>query len=424
MSRINDIATEEPIEARREGYKETKLGWIPKEWEVTKIKEIARVNPAKPKDLQDDTCVSFLGMADVSEEGKILDKSIKAYSEVQSGFTPFLDNDILVAKITPCFENGKGALVMGMENGIGFGSTEFHVLRAKPKASTSFLFYHTLNYSFRGKGILNMTGSAGQRRVPKAFIENYEIPLPPLPEQEKIAEILSCWDKAIEKLQKLIAAKEKGKKALMQQLLAGKKRFKEFEGQEWKEVRLGKYLIKHTEKAESSDQYPVLTSSREGLFLQKDYYSGREVASTDNTGYNVVPRGYFTYRHMSDDLIFKFNINNIVDKGIVSTLYPVFTTGKNLNKKFLLYKLNEGNEFKRLALREKQGGSRTYMYFSKLSNLKLLLPSIEEQNKIVDVILTAESELTILNKKLEGFQQQKKGLMQQLLTGKVRVNNK
>lgn len=124
---------------------------------------------------------------------------------------------------------------------------------------------------------------------------------------------------------------------------------------------------------------------------------------------------------MSDDLVFKFNINDIVDRGIVSTLYPVFTTTEGLDKHFLKYKLNEGREFAHFALEQKQGGSRTYVYFSKLSELKIMLPSLDEQTAIRVAIETAHSEQLLFEQKLAALQQQKKGLMQKLLTGEVRV---
>ena len=188
---------------------------------------------------------------------------------------------------------------------------------------------------------------------------------------------------------------------------------------EWDYVKLEPYLVQHHEVSECNNQYPVLTSSRKGIFLQKDYYT-QEVASEDNTGYNVVPRGYFTYRHMSDDEIFKFNINTIVDKGIVSTLYPVFTT-KNINDYFLQTLLNEGCEFRRYAVLQKQGGSRTYMYFNKLENLNIHLPPLAEQEKIAKILATQDKVIALKEKLLEEKKKQKKYLMQQLLTGKKRL---
>ena len=188
---------------------------------------------------------------------------------------------------------------------------------------------------------------------------------------------------------------------------------------EWKKVRLGDYLVKHKEVSEYNNQYPVLTSSRRGIFLQSDYYK-QEVASEDNTGYNVVPKGYFTYRHMSDDNIFKFNINTIVEKGIVSTLYPVFTT-RGICDDFLLVLLNNGREFSRFAILQKQGGSRTYIYFDKLQELKIWLPSIYEQEKIAEILAGQDQVIALKEQLLEEKQKQKKYLMQQLLTGKKRL---
>lgn len=173
----------------------------------------------------------------------------------------------------------------------------------------------------------------------------------------------------------------------------------------WEKRRLGDNIIQYNEHTEKNNQYPVFTSSRKGLFFQTDYYDGHQIASIDNQGYNIVPRGYFTYRHMSDDLIFKFNINNLADYGIVSTLYPVFTTTNNLDTIYLQYQLNEGTEFKRFSILQKQGGSRTYMYLSKLKELKLTIPNIDEQkqicvflNKLDNLITVNQDRILILQK--------------------------
>lgn len=176
--------------------------------------------------------------------------------------------------------------------------------------------------------------------------------------------------------------------------------------EEWDYEKLEKYLIQYHEISKHNNQYPVLTSSRKGIYLQADYYN-REVASEDNTGYNVVPRGYFTYRHMSDDEIFKFNINTIVDKGIVSTLYPVFTA-KNINNYFLRVLLNEGREFRRYAILQKQGGSRTYMYFDKLKQLKVCLPPLPEQEKIAEILQAQDKLIELQQKKIDELKKLKK----------------
>ena len=184
--------------------------------------------------------------------------------------------------------------------------------------------------------------------------------------------------------------------------------------EDWEQRKLGSYLTQYTEITTENNQYPVLTSSRKGLFFQTDYYDGNQIASKDNTGYNIVPHGYFTYRHMSDDEIFHFNINYLVDKGIVSTLYPVFTT-KNLNSDFLQLQLNYGTEFKKYAVLLKQGGSRTYMYFNKLKDLKLTIStSIDEQKVIAVFFILFEKLITLHQRKLEHLHLKKKALLQKL----------
>ena len=162
-----------------------------------------------------------------------------------------------------------------------------------------------------------------------------------------------------------------------------------------------------------NNQYPILTSARTGIYFQKDYFDGNEVASKDNRGYNIVPRGYFTYRHMSDDVTFKFNINTICDKGIVSTLYPVFTTS-GVNDYFLKTYLNEGQAFKNYALLQKQGGSRTYMYYNKLSKLKLPFPTLSEQNKISRFLSSIDAKIQAEKNILDKYQSQKQYLLQNL----------
>lgn len=168
----------------------------------------------------------------------------------------------------------------------------------------------------------------------------------------------------------------------------------------WEQRKLEDHIIEYHEVTTKNNQYPVLTSSRKGIFLQTEYYSGNQVASDDNTGYNIVPYGYFTYRHMSDDEIFHFNINDIVENGIVSTLYPVFTTTDDLDSRYLQYQLNHGHEFAKFAVLQKQGGSRTYMYLNKLKKLYLTMPkTIDEQKKISNYFMQLDTLITLHQRK-------------------------
>ena len=153
------------------------------------------INPSKAeiRKMSECTVVSFLAMADVSENAEILNRQERKLGEVKNGFTFFKNDDVLVAKITPCFENGKGAFVENMVNGVGFGSTEFHVLRANRELLLNKLLYYVVSdKKFRKAGAKFLTGSAGQQRVPTHYLENFKIPLPPLGAQKQIVAKLSA----------------------------------------------------------------------------------------------------------------------------------------------------------------------------------------------------------------------------------------
>jgi type I restriction enzyme S subunit len=259
-------------------------------------------------------------------------------------------------------------------------------------------------------------GAKNDMKINNAYVLHDRIYTPSIEEQKRIASFFSVLDKKITELKQKKSLLENYKKGIIQKIFSQEVKFKDDRGNEfpkWEKQKLGDYLVKYEEKTTENNQYPVLTSSRRGLFLQKDYFDGNDVASSDTTGYNVVPRNYFTYRHMSDDISFKFNINTICDKGIVSTLYPVFTT-KNINDKFLLLKLNEDLEFKKYAYIQKQGGSRTYMYFTKLSDLYLNLPSLPEQEKIADFLMALIARIKLCQEQIDEMSDFKKGTLQQM----------
>lgn len=140
------------------------------------VRDLADVNPRNPR-VDATTRVSFVAMEDVSEAGSLTRHAERIRGDLGNGYTQFQDGDILVAKITPCFENGKGALAQGLRNGFGFGTTEFHVIRPHDPADADYLHQITLMRSFRVAGERQMSGSAGQKRVPAEFIEDFPIVL-------------------------------------------------------------------------------------------------------------------------------------------------------------------------------------------------------------------------------------------------------
>ena len=170
-----------------------------KGWGLRRLGECCEINPKKVSDkrLASGMQVSFVPMTAVSENGAIKTAEKKTYDEVKVGFTYFAENDVLFAKITPCMENGKGAVAVGLCNGIGFGSTEFHVLRPINGKSNPYWLYSLISFdTFRKDAATNMTGSAGQRRVPSMFLEKYKITLPPFELQNQFADFVHQVDKS------------------------------------------------------------------------------------------------------------------------------------------------------------------------------------------------------------------------------------
>ncbi|RYZ78138.1 MAG: restriction endonuclease subunit S, partial [Proteobacteria bacterium] len=164
-------------------------------WQSVKLGDIAQLNPRFTGNAKPDDIVSFVPMSSVSELTKsILREEERTFSEVSKGYTPFHSGDIILAKITPCFENGKLALA-NTSHHYAFGSTEFHVMRTDAeKLYNGYLFNYLKQPWIISEGSRKMTGSAGQRRVPRNFLESLEIPLPPLQEQKRIAAILDKAD--------------------------------------------------------------------------------------------------------------------------------------------------------------------------------------------------------------------------------------
>lgn len=179
---------------------------IPESWEWVKLGNVSEINPKKKVlNIDENEKISFLPMKSISDvTGRILNIEYESYSKLKKGYTQFLENDILFAKITPCMENGKCAIAKNLKNGIGYGTTEFHVLRTTYALNNKFLYNFLRQERFRQEAKYNMTGSVGFRRVPVEFLKRYIFPLPPLEEQKRIVEKLDSMFEKINKAKELI----------------------------------------------------------------------------------------------------------------------------------------------------------------------------------------------------------------------------
>ncbi|MGL4579195.1 MAG: restriction endonuclease subunit S [Shewanella xiamenensis] len=280
------------------------------------------------------------------------------------------------------------------------------ILVNKVLANNRYTFY---SLQSKYEQIRALSNDGGQKNLSGGLVKKLSIYLPSLQEQQKIADFLIAVDSKISLLMEKHRLLNEYKKGAMQQLFSQQLRFKDKDGNafpEWREEAVGKYLEPYKELVPANTNLPILTSSRTGLYLQE-----RTVINEGQ--YGVVPLGYFTYRHMSDDLIFKFNVNRLYERGAVSKEYPVFKT-VGMDTYFLELKLNEGNEFKRFAIEQKQGGTRTRLYFKNLKELKLTLPCLAEQQKITQFLQSIDKKITAVAEQIEQTKQFKKGLLQQM----------
>ena len=193
-------------------YKDSGVEWlgeVPEHWQVKRLRFVAELNPSKSEigDLDRETLVSFLPMEAIGDDGSLnLDRE-RTLGEVETGYTYFRDGDVTVAKITPCFENGKGALMRGLVNGIGFGTTELIVARPRTgEVIGTYLHYLFISADFRCLGESHMYGAGGQKRVPDAFVRDFASAFPPIVEQRLITSFL---DRETAKIDALIAEQQR-----------------------------------------------------------------------------------------------------------------------------------------------------------------------------------------------------------------------
>ena len=201
---------------------------MPNSWELADLCEVAELNPRLDKSAHTgNLMVSFVPMPRVEAGTGAMDVSqTRSLEEVKKGYTPFREGDVLFAKITPCMENGKMAVVPPLKNGLGFGSTEFHVLRPYCEISAQYIYFFVSSESFRRDAEHNMTGAVGQRRVPISYLADQSVPVPPAREQRrivaKIEELFSELDKGIESLKAARAKLNIYRQAVLKHAFEGK----------------------------------------------------------------------------------------------------------------------------------------------------------------------------------------------------------
>lgn len=213
---------------------------LPDGWRWVRLGEVCELNPHRPESLNRfyDTPTTFIPMSAIDErKGIVTRPELKHYADVRKGYTYFAEGDVLFAKITPCMQNGKHAIAHELVDAIGFGSTEFHVIRPGPKISAEWIHFFVRQPSVLLEATSYFTGTVGQQRVPSSFLASIKVPLPPLPEQKRIATILTEQMAAVDQARSAAEVQLEAAKALPGAFL--RTIFNSSESRQWSKKRLG-----------------------------------------------------------------------------------------------------------------------------------------------------------------------------------------
>lgn len=409
-----------------------------------RISALADINPALSRVPADSTAVSFVSMADVSESGGLLSQRERPFGEVKMGFTRFQEGDVLFAKITPCMENGKGALAVGLKGGVGCGSTEFHVLRARGDNDPRYL-YHWLQWgATRQKAQLFMSGSAGQQRVPAEFFRRFRIPAPGPEVQQRIAAILTSLDTTIEATEALIEKHQQIKAGLMHDLFT---RGVSNDGR----LRPTNLDVPHLYRMVDDECIPA-----DWHFEKLDELATRGSGHTPNKNMPEYWNGGIKWisladSHRLDALYISDTELNISHRGIQNSsavLHPsgivvlsrdagvgksaITTEPMAVSQHFMCWRCDHrlDNHFlyywlqfkKRMFENIAMGSTILTIGLPFFKKLRIACPvSLDEQRAIAGRLKSADEYLIAMRNQVAKLRAKKQGLMQDLLTGKVPV---
>ena len=403
-------------------YKQTELGLIPEDWEVNRFTDIAELIHGfqfREEHFAENGRFGVIKIGNLTYQGNIsLDNLSKSDCEGINNYERLFlrRGDILMALTGGTL--GKMSIFNLEENRY---LQNYRVGKFEPnEKSIKNYIYYLLSSTYVQKRIEDNVNEAAQPNFGKQDFDKIKIPLPPLPEQKKIADCLSTWDVAIEKQNALINALTDRKKALMQQLLTGKKRLPGFSG-EWKEVKLGEI---------GEIQTGNTPSKLESENWNGEYYwcTAEDMKSkyVNNTAQKLTKKGWSLARTVKANSILVTCIASIGINAITNVECSFnqqinsITPNENFSTEFIYYLMNNSKEN---LLKYAGAGALPMLNKNTFSSIKFKFPSLSEQTAIAEILATADRELQLQKEKLVQLQQQKKGLMQVLLTGKKRLLN-
>ena len=420
-----------------QGYKNSVVGIIPEEWDVKTFSELGSTLSTNTlsRDMMNEESGYALNIhyGDVLVKyGEILNCSKinipwinYEYAENNLG-AQLKDGDVVISDTAEDYSVGKVTELQGISNAKVFSG--LHTIAYRPNKnifSQRFLGYY-FNSSIYRKQLYPLIQGIKVCSISKSAISKTKLAIPPLAEQKKIAEILCTWDDAIEKQSKLIEKLELRKRGLMQRLLTGKTRLPGFT-EPWKKIKLGEICKRVTRKNEEKNQNVMTISAQKGFVSQTDFFN-KTVASSTLDNYYLVHKDEFCYNKSYSNGYPMGAIKRLKDsdKAVVTTLYICFSIADNKSLDINFFEQYcENGGFNKVLIKVANEGGRAHGLLnvtpSDFFGLSIILPILLEQKAIASILSAADKEIETQRKKLEALRQQKRGLMQQLLTGKTRV---
>lgn len=394
-------------------FKHTAIGDIPSDWEVEHFEDVAEIdkeslNSDTPKDYTFD----YISLSDVDSEDLKIETTKQVFADAPSRARRIVKKgDVLMSTVRPNLQ-GFSLIRDDVKNLIA--STGFAVITAK-NCSNEFLYQYLFSSGIARQFYQLLVGS-NYPAINSSDVRKLKLPLPPLPEQETIAHILSLMDTAINKNNLLIAKKELQKKYLMQVLLSGKKRLKGFEKEKWKRLGAGEIFESITIKGFDSEE--LLSATQDKGMIPRTMLVGRVTMPTSGTeGFKLVEKGDFIISLRS----FQGGLEYSYYRGIVSPAYTVLKPKKKINDEFYKSYFKSYDFIGHLAVAVIGIRDGKQISYEDFCFVKIPYQSIEEQTAISQVLQTADKEIQLLKTKTEKLKEQKKGMMQVLLTGKKRL---
>ena len=393
------------------GYKDSAVGIIPQEWEVKFFKDVCTFLNGRAYKQEE---LLSQGKYPVLRVGNFFTNTNWYYSDLELDKDKYaVEGDLLYAwsaSFGPRFWNGEKVIY------------HYHIWKVVISSIIDKLFLYDY-LEMDARKLYNQIQGGTMAHITKGDMEQRYIPVPPMGEQRKIAEILGVWDEAIEKQSRLIERLEVRKRALMQRLLTGRVRLSGFTTP-WQKRRMKDCFEHITDTSNGCEYLPMTISARLGLISQKDKFD-RVIAGDSLKKYTHIQKGDFAYNKGNSNLYEMGCIYRLKEQdAVVPFVYICFRPKQNVIGEFYQhFFINHGldRQLKRIITSGARGDGLLNVDKTDFFELEIVYPPIAEQKAIAEVLTTADKEIAIHRKKLDVLRLQKRGLMQQLLTGKTRI---